>query len=169
MSTEANAAGVARSASDADQQVVIFRLAESSYAIEIAAVREIIRPSAITVVPHAPECVRGVINLRSSVVPVLDLRRRCGLPQAPETRESRIVVVQVGDQSVGLQVDGVSEVTTVPADVIEPAAGIIRGAGQEHLLRGVARLDDRLIMLLDLVRAVDTSIEIDASAAANAA
>ncbi len=88
-----------------DRQVVIFRLAEGSYAIDIAAVREIIRPQALTTVPQAPPCVVGVINLRSSIVPVLDLRRRCGLPPINATRDSRVVVVQVGDQSVGLQVE----------------------------------------------------------------
>jgi purine-binding chemotaxis protein CheW len=147
--------------SDVDQQVVIFRLAESSYAVDIASVREIIRPQPITFVPQAPPCVVGVINLRSSIVPVLDLRSRCGLAPAEQTRDSRVVVVQVGDQSVGLQVDAVSEVTTLPVDAVEPAAGLIRGNEQSQLLRGVARLDDRLVMLLDLSRAIDTSIQLD--------
>ncbi len=143
--------------SDLDHQVVIFRLAGSSYAVEIAAVREIIRPQPVTFVPQAPPFVVGVINLRSSIGPVLDLRRRCGLPAGEETRDSRVVVVQVGDQSVGLQVDGVSEVVSLPHEVIEPAAGLIRGA-QEQLLRGVARLEDRLVMLLDLSKAIDTNL-----------
>lgn len=148
---------------DLDQQVVIFRLAESSYAVEIAAVREIIRPQPITFVPQAPPFVVGVINLRSSIVPVLDLRRRCALPAGEETRDSRVVVVQVGDQSVGLQVDGVSEVISLPREVIEPASGLIRGA-QEQLLRGVARLDDRLVMLLDLSKAIDTTLQVTGDA-----
>lgn len=141
---------------DLDQQVVIFRLAEGSYAIEIAAVREIIRPQPVTVVPQAPPFVVGVINLRSAVVPVLDLRQRCGLPAAEQTRDSRVVVVQVNEQNVGLQVDAVSEVITLPPDVVEPAAAVVRGAGAEQLLRGVAKLDDCLVMLLDLERAIDT-------------
>src|SRR5664280_3036381 len=102
---------VKKSESDTDQQVVIFRLGTGSYAVDIAAVREIIRPQPITVVPQAPPFVVGVINLRSSIVPVLDLRSRCGLPAAEQTKDSRVVVVQVNDQSVGLQVDAVSEVT----------------------------------------------------------
>lgn len=148
---------------DLDQQVVIFRLAESSYAIEIAAVREIIRPQPITVVPQAPPFVVGVINLRSSVIPVLDLRRRCGLPHGEQTRESRVVVVQVGDQSVGLQVDAVSEVITLPPEVVEPSASIIRAEKAEQLLRGVARLDERLVMLLDLACVIDTNLQVDLS------
>src|SRR5664279_4804755 len=99
-----------KSVVDGDLQVVIFRLAAGSYAVDIAAVREIIRPQSITVVPQAPPFVVGVINLRSSIVPVLDLRSRCGLPPAEPTKDSRVVVVQVNDQSVGLQVDAVSEV-----------------------------------------------------------
>lgn len=148
---------------DLDQQVVIFRLAQSSYAIEIAAVREIIRPQPVTVVPQAPACVVGVINLRSSVVPVLDLRKRCGLPSAEQTGESRVVVVQVDDQSVGLQVDAVSEVITVSPEVIEPAAAVVRGAGAEQVLRGVAKVEDRLVMLLDLPQVINTSLDVDLS------
>src|SRR5579871_4245072 len=93
-----------------EQQVVIFDLAHSSYAIDIAAVREIIRMQPITPVPGAPADIVGVINLRSSVVPVLDLRQRCGLPATEETRATRIVVVQAGKESLGLIVDNVSEV-----------------------------------------------------------
>jgi purine-binding chemotaxis protein CheW len=146
-----------KSVVDGDLQVVIFRLAAGSYAVDIAAVREIIRPQPITVVPQAPPFVVGVINLRSTIVPVLDLRSRCGLPPEEPTKDSRVVVVQVDEQSVGLQVDAVSEVILLPADLIEPAIGLIRGAGHEKLLRGVARLDDRLIMLLDLSQAIDTT------------
>jgi purine-binding chemotaxis protein CheW len=147
---------VKKSESETDQQVVIFRLGTGSYAVDIAAVNEIIRPQPITVVPQAPPFVVGVINLRSSIVPVLDLRSRCGLPAAEQTKDSRVVVVQVNDQSVGLQVDAVSEVTLLAPELIEPAAGLIRCAGQEQLLIGVARLDDRLVMLLDLAQAIDT-------------
>ena len=150
--------------SDLDQQVVIFLLGEGSYAIEIAAVREIIRPQPITVVPGAPSAILGVINIRSTVVPVLDLRRRCGLPAAEQTRESRVVVVQVDDQSVGIQVDAVSEVMTISPDIIESAASIVRG-DSEHLVRGVARLDDRLVMLLDLTRAINVDLNVTALAA----
>lgn len=133
-----------------EQQVVIFRLAASTYAINIAAVREIIRFQPITAVPQAPACVRGVINLRSSVVPVLDLRQRCGLPAAAETRDTRIVVAQVDTHSVGLIVDAVSAVTTLPAGVVEPVEGVVRGDAARRLLRGVARLEERLVLLLDL-------------------
>lgn len=157
------ATDVRQTSNDLDQQVVIFRLAESSYAIEIAAVREIIRPQPITVVPQAPACVVGVINLRSSVVPVLDLRKRCGLPAGEQTGESRVVVVQVDEHSVGLQVDAVSEVLTLSPDVIEPAAAVVRGAGAEQVLRGVAKVDERLVMLLDLPQVIDTSLQIDLS------
>ncbi len=137
-----------------EDQVVIFELAGNSYAIDIAAVREIIRPQPVTPVPHAPFAVRGVINLRSAIVPVVDLRQRCGLPSAEETPATRIVVVQDAQQGVGLVVDAVSEVTTIATDAIEPVAGVVRGAEAQRLLRGVARLDDRLVLLLDLARVI---------------
>lgn len=137
------------------RQVVIFRLGDGRYAVEIAAVREIIRPQPITVVPLAPPFVVGVLNLRGSIVPVLDLRSRCGLAAALQTRESRVVVVQVEGLTVGLQVDSVSEVVTLAPDCLEPAPNLTNG-GQEQLLLGVARLDQHLIMLLDLSAAVTT-------------
>jgi purine-binding chemotaxis protein CheW len=140
---------------DLGGQVVIFRLGDGRYAVEIAAVREIIRPQPITVVPLAPPFVVGVLNLRGSIVPVLDLRRRCGLAAAPQTRDSRVVVVQVEGVTVGLQVDSVSEVVSLSPDCIEPAPSLIDG-GREQLLLGVARLDQHLVMLLDLGAAVTT-------------
>ena len=141
-------------AATGEQQVVICVLGQSSYAIDIAAVREIIRPQPITAVPQTPPDVMGVINLRSSVVPVLDLRLRCGLAAAPESRSTRIIVVQAGAESVGLIVDAVSEVTTIPAEVVEPVAGVVRGAAAQRFLCGVARLEERLVLLLDLERVV---------------
>lgn len=148
-----------------DQHVVIFRLAESSYAVDIAAVREIILPQPLTYVPHAPPCVLGVINLRSSIVPVVNLRQRCGLPSVEQTRDSRVVVVQVDDRSVGLQVDAVSEVIVLAGDTVESAVSLVRGAESANLLQGVARLDDRLILLLNLRRAIDVGepLELPAS------
>ncbi len=153
-----------------EDQVVIFELAGNSYAIDIAAVREIIRPQPVTPLPHAPSAARGVINLRSAIVPVVDLRQRCALPPAEETPATRIVVVQDErqQQGVGLVVDAVSEVTTIATDAIEPVAGVVRGAEAQRLLRGVARLDDRLVLLLDLARviALDEAADLAAVAAA---
>jgi purine-binding chemotaxis protein CheW len=94
----------------------------------------------------------GITNLRSSIVPVLDLRRRCGLPAAEPTAATRVVVVQQGSQSLGLIVDSVDEVTIITAGAVEPVAGIVQDTHERQLLLGVARLEERLVLLLDLAK-----------------
>ena len=139
---------------DSDQQYVVFTLSTSSYALDIACVQEIIRLPALTQVPQSLPYVVGIINLRGSIVPVLDLRQRCGLPAGEATAATRVVVVQQESQNLGLIVDGVDEVTTIPVTAIEPVADIVRGASAQRLLLGVARLEDRLVLLLDLSKIV---------------
>jgi purine-binding chemotaxis protein CheW len=114
-------------------------------------VREIIRMQAITKVPGAPASVEGVINLRGKVTPVLDLRKRLGLPAGDENKGTRIVVVEVEGQDVGLTVDGVSEVLRIPVSVIEPTSTIAVAEGTDYIL-GVANLGEKLVILLDIGR-----------------
>jgi purine-binding chemotaxis protein CheW len=134
-----------------EQQLVVFQLGAELYGVEIARVHEIIRLMAITSVPRAPSFVEGVINLRGKVIPVVDLRRRFGLPQAERTRASRIVVVELGDHVVGIIVDGVSEVLRVETSTIEPPSPVVAGLDSESL-SGIAKVDEQLIILLDLDR-----------------
>jgi purine-binding chemotaxis protein CheW len=142
------AATVTQTALD-DEQVVVFDVFNESYAVNIARVHEIIRLQQITIIPGAPACVEGVINLRGKVIPVLDLRKRFNLRATDHTRASRIVVVEISGQTLGLIVDGVSEVLRVPPDRIEPPSPLVAGIDSRYL-RGIAKLDDRLIVLLDL-------------------
>ena len=139
---------------DADQQFVLFQLASVSYAVAIASVQEIIRLPALTQVPQALPHVVGITNLRGSIVPVLDLRQRCGLAATEPTAATRVVVVQQGSHRMGLIVDSVDEVTTIPADSIEPVAALVHDGRAGQLLLGVARLQDRLVLLLDLAKVV---------------
>lgn len=132
-----------------DEQVVVFDVFNEAYAVNIARVHEIIRLQQITVIPGAPACVEGVINLRGKVIPVLDLRKRFSLHVSEHTRASRIVVVEINGQTLGLIVDGVSEVLRVAPDRIEPPSPLVTGIDSRYL-RGIAKLDDRLIVLLDL-------------------
>src|SRR5947207_14366443 len=111
---------VGEAASGEERQLVVFQLGAELYGVEISRVHEIIRLQTVTKVPRAPSFVEGVINLRGKVIPVVDLRRRFGLPTADHTRASRIVVVELGDQVVGIIVDGVSEVLRVNTSTIEP-------------------------------------------------
>ena len=132
-----------------EQQLVVFDLSSEAYGVDIGAVREIIRLQDITKVPRTPEFVEGVINLRGKVIPVVDLRKRFGLPTEEESKENRIVVVDIGAQDIGVVVDAVTEVLRIPTESVEPPASVITTSDSEYLL-GIAKLDSRLIILLDL-------------------
>ncbi len=134
-----------------ERQLVVFQLGGELYGVEISRVHEIIRLQTVTRVPRAPAFVEGVINLRGKVIPVVDLRRRFGLPTAEHTRASRIVVVEIGDQVVGIIVDGVSEVLRVGESTVEPPSPVVAGIDSEYI-HGIAKLPDRLVILLDLDR-----------------
>ena len=142
MAEEKNIAGEER-------QLVVFDLAHEAYGVDIMAVQSIIRMQAITKVPRTMHYVEGVINLRGTVIPVVDLRKRFGLVVTDETKDSRIVVVDINGQEVGMIVDAVTEVLRVSGDAIEPPSSVIAGADSAYLL-GIAKLEDKLVILLDL-------------------
>ena len=135
--------------SAAEEHVVIFRLADEYYALDIQAVQEIVRMQTITSIPGSESWVEGITNLRGRVVPVIDLRRRCGVPAAEPTAETRIVVVSSPNGMVGLIVDAVSEVMRIPAEQVELPSAIV-AAAENTYLRGIAKLEDRLVSLMDL-------------------
>lgn len=130
-----------------EEQLVVFRLGEEHYGLDIGAVQEIIVWQPVTRVPRAPGFVEGIINLRGNVIPVIDLRKRFALAAAAVGPATRIVVVEIGTLVVGLVVDGVSEVLRVPGDRIEPPSAVIAGVDTEFI-RGVAKGEERLIILL---------------------
>jgi purine-binding chemotaxis protein CheW len=132
-----------------ENQCVIFEVSGEFYGVDIAAVESIIKMQPITVVPHAPAFVEGVINLRGAVLPVLDLRKRFGLPGRQSDKDSRIVVVALGETEVGMIVDGVSEVLTVPEGAVEPPPSMVTTA-DSAFITGIAKIDGRLVILLDL-------------------
>ena len=142
---------VGPAASGEERQLVVFQLGAELYGVDIARVHEIIRLQSITRVPRAPSFVEGVINLRGKVIPVVDLRRPLGLPTSEHTRATRTVVVEIGDQVVGIIVDSVSEVLRVSTSTIEPPSPVVAGIDSEYL-HGIAKLPERLVILLDLDR-----------------
>jgi purine-binding chemotaxis protein CheW len=137
-------------------QVVSFKLGPEEYGVDIAQVQEINRMVAVTNVPRAPVFMEGVINLRGQLIPIIDLRTRFGMPRAEHTKNTRIVVTEIGGKRVGMVVDSVSEVLRLPLDAIEPAPDMITGVDTEYI-RGVGKIDDRLIILLDLAKIVTGS------------
>ncbi len=138
----------------AERQVVAFRLGEETYAIDISHIQEIIRMRAITFVPRAPHYMRGVLNLRGRIVPVMDLSARLGLPTHEETPQSRIIVVEVGGESIGLIVDAVSEVLRLPEDQIEPPTQMT-GSESANYISALGKVNDRLVLLLDVEKVVE--------------
>jgi len=137
-----------------EMQLVIFELANESYGIDIAVVESIIKMQAITQLPQTPVYVKGVTNLRGSVLPVIDLRTRFALAEEKETRQTRIIIVTMAGVKVGVVVDGVSEVLRVTDDLIEPLPPMVNTVNSVFL-KGIVRLEKRLIILLDLSKVLD--------------
>ncbi len=147
-------------------QVVSFRLAQEEYAIEIIRVQEIILIGEVTSLPQTPPYIKGVINLRSTVIPIVDLRLRFGLPQEGVTDETRIMVVNVAGKTIGLIVDAVSEVLRIAQEQISPPPPTVAGLEQNYLV-GLAKLDERLLILLDIEQIIldDDQPELEQAAA----
>ena len=137
-----------------EQQLVVFDLAGESYGINIAAVESIIKMQAITQLPQAPYYVKGVTNLRGSVLPVIDLRLRFGLDAQEYSRQTRIIIVTMGTLKVGVVVDAVSEVLRVPEESIGGLPPVVNTVNSAFL-KGIVRLEDRLIILLELGKVLD--------------
>jgi len=130
-------------------QLVSFKLDKIEYGIDILSVHEILRIPEITRLPNAPEYIKGVINLRGNVIPVVDIRMRFGMPSVPVTELSRIIVVEIGEKLVGLIVDNVYQVIRLSRSRIDEPHELIEGISTEFI-NGIGRLQDRLIVILRL-------------------
>ena len=139
-----------------ERQLVVFRLADEDYGLNIETVREIIRLQAVTYVPDSPDFVEGLINLRGSVTPVVELRKRFGVELTEATSQTRIVVVDIGGENIGIIVDEVSEVLWISEDAIEPTSAVIT-TEDSYYIDGIAKLGDRLLILLDLERVLSVA------------
>ncbi|MEM8757805.1 MAG: chemotaxis protein CheW [Planctomycetota bacterium] len=150
-------------------QLVTFEVANEEFAVDILAVQEINRMMELTRVPSSPPAVEGVINLRGKIIPVLDLRKRFGMPIGEETERMRIVVVEVRSRVIGFIVDSVNEVLRISPSIVEAAPSMISSVESEFIA-GVGKLEDRLLIMLDLERLFDggllDSIECRTNAAA---
>jgi len=133
-------------------QLVTFKIGEEEFGVDILRVQEIIRIMEITRVPKAPHFVEGVINLRGRVIPIIDLRKRFGLTAREHDKDTRIIVIEINKMIVGFVVDAVHEVLRIPADTVEPPPPAVMGGVDSEYIKGVGKLDDRLLILLDLDR-----------------
>ena len=138
-------------------QLVSFKVSDEEFGIDILQVQEIIRMLPIAIVPSAPNFVKGVIDLRGEVIPIIDMRKRFKLPSIPYNSETRIIVVHTHDFTVGFIVDAVCEVIRIHESAIEPAPPVVNGEGSNYI-RGVSKLEKGLLILLDLNNLISLEI-----------
>lgn len=132
-----------------DKKVIVFQLNDEGYAISVQQVGYIERMQPITRVPRTADFVKGVINLRGVVTPVIDLRLRFGIEPIDFQDSTRIIIVYMNDMEVGLIVDMASDVIDIPESLIEPAPEVV-GAVDVDYIEGVAKLENRILILLNL-------------------
>jgi len=131
------------------RQLIGFTVGNEEYGLELLKVREVIRPRQVTWLPNAPSCVKGIINLRGQVIPIIDLRDRFGLPPAEDTAMTRVIVVEIEGRPVGMVVDSASQVVRVPVDQFdEPPPAI--GEAARSFISAVGKIEDRLVTLMDV-------------------
>lgn len=136
-------------------QLVSFKVGEEEFGVDILKVQEINKMTQITRVPNAPIFVEGVINLRGRVIPIVDLRKRLGLPEKEQDKNTRIVVVEIHNKTIGFIVDAVSEVLRISKDITEKPPELVAGIEADYIT-AVAKLEDRLLILLDLEKILST-------------
>ena len=139
-------------------QLVVFRLGEEEFGVDILRVQEIIRMLKITDVPNSPDYIEGVVNIRGKIIPIVDLKKRLNLVSKERDNDTRIIVVELDDKTVGFIVDQVSEVLRIESDIIETPPKMVGGIDSEYIT-SVAKLDDKLLILLDLNRLVIEEVE----------
>ncbi len=130
-------------------QLVVFSIGKELYGVGIEAVHEIVKVPDITEVPDAPAFLEGVINLRGKIVPVVDLRKRMKLDSRERTKSSRVLITENESRLVGLLVDAVSEVLKIQPESVDAPPEMISSIGVQYIT-GVAKVEGRLIILLDL-------------------
>ncbi len=141
------------------EKYVVFQIGEGHYSIPLEEVSQIIRYENVTDVPTAPAFVDGVINVGGDVIPVVNLRTRFALKRVEITRKSRVIIVQKQDTRYGLLVDNVREILDLDQDSVAPEAASVFGMKSEFV-RGIAKIRDYLLVLLDIFKVLSTSPEI---------
>lgn len=132
-------------------QVVAFKLAREEYGVNILNVQEIKKLTDITRVPFTPDFMKGVMNLRGSVLPVIDLKKRLSLAEEPYSEDTRIIIVKVDELSVGMIVDAVTEVLAIGPDDIEAPENVVDGStSDDNFISGVGNINNRLVIMLKL-------------------
>lgn len=138
-----------------DLKVIVFQLNDKEYGVPVSQVKSIEKIMHITRVPHTNPFVKGVMNLRGVVTPLLDLRVRFGMEEQAYNEGTRVIIVSIDDKEVGLIVDGANDVIDIPTNKIEPPPEVV-GLAAEGFIDGVANLDKRLLILIDLNKILES-------------
>ncbi len=137
------------------KQLISFTVGAEEYGLELLRVKEVIRMRQITWLPRAPSCVKGIINLRGDVIPIVDLRERFGLQAQEQSAMTRVIVVEVEARLVGMVVDSASQVVRIPADQFEPPPTVM-GEASKDFITAVGKTGDKLIIMIDVDRILST-------------
>ena len=137
-------------------QLVSFKISNEEFGVDILCVQEINRMLQITKMPNTPDFIEGVINLRGRVIPVLDLRIKLGMPRKEHDKNTRIIVVEIKGKTIGFIVDEVSEVLRIPKEITEAPPDMVGGVNCDYIT-SIGKLEDRLLILLDLEKILSTS------------
>jgi purine-binding chemotaxis protein CheW len=133
------------------KQLISFTVGAEEYGLELLRVKEVIRMRQITWLPKAPPCVKGIINLRGDVIPIVDLRERFGLAAQEQSAMTRVIVVEVQGRLVGMVVDSASQVVRIPVDQFDPPPTVM-GEESRDFITAVGKLGDKLIIMIDVDR-----------------
>ena len=126
---------------------IVFKIFGEEFGIELGKVFEIIKPQKAIPCPGTPDYIKGIFNLRNTVIPLMDLRKRLGVNPSPQ--KEKIIIVYLHDEKIGLLVDAIEEIMSIDEEQISPPPSLFKGLKSEYLL-GVGTLNDRLIIILDL-------------------
>ncbi len=134
-----------------DLQAVVFMLNRAYYGVPILQVQEIVKMTEITELPNTPDFVQGIVNLRGKIIPIIDMRKRFGLPEETIDENWKILILKEEDVLFGVMVDQISEVEKVPATLIEKPPKIVAGVNGKFI-NGIAKTENRLLILLDIAK-----------------
>ncbi|GBD96854.1 MAG TPA: chemotaxis protein CheW [Nitrospirae bacterium] len=136
--------------------LISFKLGNEEYAVDIIKVHEINRIPEIATVPNSEDYIEGVVNLRGKIIPVVNLRKKFGMPEWDTDDRSRIIIMDLQGIMMGILVDSVAEVLRIPPDIMEPAPEIASSISKKFI-KGIAQLDERLAILIDIDRLMEES------------
>jgi len=134
-------------------QLVSFKLGDEEFGVNIQKVKEINRMIQITKVPNAPSFVKGVVNLRGSIMPIIDLRKKLNMPPKEDDKSTRIIILDLENKTIGFIVDEVSEVLRISNSILEPPPDMVGDVDTDYIT-AVAKLENRLLILLDIEKAL---------------